>query len=136
MKIIGPNRTGSAGAARPGRKAKAGASFSLPETGPTAPVAGPRPIASVGALLALQAVPDATTGRARAVRRGDELLDMLDTVRLGVIAGVVPGAHLERLARLVESRGEAIADRALAEVIAEIELRARVELAKLEKMAA
>jgi len=88
-------------------------------------------IASVGALIALQEVPSATTGRAKAARRGRDMLDLLDEVRDGLLSGHVARATLQRLLMLVNIRREEFADPGLAAVLDDIELRARVELAKL-----
>ena len=86
---------------------------------------------AVEGLLSLQEVPDPATGRRRAVARGTDLLDALDELRLAILAGVLPRARLEALARLAAERGPMVDDPRLAEVLAEIELRAAVELAKL-----
>ena len=84
----------------------------------------------VGALLALQEVPDADERPARAARRGADLLDMLDSLRMEMLLGRVPRQRLERIsATLAQQRGR-IADPVLAEVVQEIEVRAAVELAK------
>src|SRR5262245_29865733 len=53
-------------------------------------------IASVDALIALQEVPGLTTGRAKAVRRGRDMLDLLDEVRDGLLSGVVSRGTLQR----------------------------------------
>ena len=88
-------------------------------------------IASVDALIALQEVPGLTTGRAKAVRRGRDMLDLLDEVRDGLLSGIVSRGTLQRLLSLVNARREAFADPSLGSVLDDIELRARVELAKL-----
>ena len=93
-------------------------------------------IASVDALIALQEVPGLTTGRAKAVRRGRDMLDLLDEVRDGLLSGIVSRGTLQRLLTLVNVRREEFADSALAGVLDDIELRARVELAKLNFAAA
>lgn len=87
--------------------------------------------APLDSLLALQEVPDALVGRARAKRRGEELLDQLEQLRLGLLAGRLPRDRLERLVRLAAEQRELGDDPRLGEILAEIELRAAVELAKL-----
>ena len=94
-------------------------------------VSGPSPLASVDALIALQEMPSATTGRARAVRRGKDVLDLLDDVRDGLLAGQVSRNTLHRLVTLVGAKREDFVDPRLSSVLDEIDLRARVELAKL-----
>ena len=86
---------------------------------------------AVEGLLALQEVADAHGGRRRAVARGQNLLDRLDELRLAMLTGVVPRADLMALARLSRESVPFIDDPRLAEILAEIELRAAVELAKL-----
>jgi hypothetical protein len=71
------------------------------------------------------------TGRARAARRGRDMLDLLDDVRDGLLEGRVSRATLARLLALVETKREDFVDPALKGVLDEIELRVRVELAKL-----
>ena len=58
---------------------------------------------------------------------------MLDEVRDGLLAGGIPRATLNRLATAVSKRQEGFSDPKLQGVLDEIELRARVELAKLEQ---
>jgi hypothetical protein len=95
------------------------------------PVASGLPIAAVDTLIALQAVPDSLAGRAKAARRGRDMLDLLDDVRDGMLSGAVSRATLTRLVALVEVKREEFVDPGLSAVLDEIELRARVELAKL-----
>lgn len=95
-------------------------------------VAGPAAIGRVDAILALQEVPDPDARRRRALRRGEELLEELEQIRLGLLGGQIAKADLQRLAHSLERR-EPVEDARLAEALAEIELRAAVELAKLER---
>jgi hypothetical protein len=95
------------------------------------PVASGSPITAVDTLIALQEVPDSMAGRARAARRGRDMLDLLDDVRDGMLAGGVSRTVLKRLVALVEEKREDFVDPGLAAVLDEIDLRARVELAKL-----
>ncbi|MGN6149097.1 MAG: flagellar assembly protein FliX [Rhizomicrobium sp.] len=90
-------------------------------------------IASVESILTLQGVDDSTSGRSRGLAHGERLLDMLDEVRDGLLAGGIPRATLTRLATAVSQRQEGFSDPKLQSVLDEIELRARVELAKLEQ---
>jgi len=97
-------------------------------------VSGPGPIAALDSILALQGMDDSTDGRSRGLKHGEHLLDMLDQVRDGLLAGGIPRATLNRLANAVTRRKEQFADPHLQEVLDEIELRAHVELAKLEML--
>ena len=97
-------------------------------------VSGPGPIAALDSILTLQGMEDTTDGRSKGLKRGEQLLDMLDQVRDGLLAGGIPRVTLNRLANAVTRRQDGFADPKLQGVLDEIELRANVELAKLEMM--
>ena len=98
-----------------------------------AALTGASPIAAVDTILALQGIEDSADQRRRGVYHGDELLRLLDEVRDGLLAGGIPRQTLNRLAVATAKRRESFADPKLQNVLDEIELRARVELAKLEQ---
>ncbi len=105
-----------------------------------APSHGPQVSMSVGltglsTVLALQEAPDALQGRAkqRARERSQKMLDYLDEIRLGLLAGAIPVGRLEQLAQMVRAKREQVDDPKLHEIMDEIELRAAVELAKLSR---
>ena len=95
-------------------------------------VAGPGPIAALDSILMLQGMDDSTEGRSKGAAHGEQLLNLLDAVRDGLLAGNIPRATLNRLATAVTRRHEAFADPKLQDVLDQIELRAHVELAKLD----
>ena len=97
-------------------------------------VAGPGPIAALDSILTLQGMEDTTDGRSKGMKHGEQLLDMLDQVRDGLLAGGIPRTTLNRLANAVTRRRDTFVDPKLQTVLDEIELRAHVELAKLEMM--
>ncbi|MEL7529564.1 MAG: flagellar assembly protein FliX, partial [Pseudomonadota bacterium] len=66
----------------------------------------------------------------RAARHGHSMLDSLEAVRADLLAGVVSEARLEVLASQVADRKSSGDDR-IDSVLEEIELRVKVELAKL-----
>jgi hypothetical protein len=132
MKIEGPRPIETLRSSRVVRTT--GGAFAPDATGETrhaAPIASGAPIAAVDTLIALQEVPESLAGRAKAARRGRDMLDLLDDVRDGLLEGRVSRATLTRLLALVETEREDFVDPMLAGVLDEIELRARVELAKL-----
>ena len=104
-----------------------------PASGGAAAAAGLAPLTSLGALLAVQAVDDPLTGRRRARERGERLLDALDELRLALIEGRLPARKLGALQTLVSEQRANADDPQLQAVLDEIELRAAVELAKLER---
>ncbi len=86
----------------------------------------------VDGLLALQEVSDGLARHAKARQRGEALLEELDRLRLDLLTGTLSKARLEHLAALTAAQRERIDDPHLAQIIEEIELRAAVELAKLD----
>jgi hypothetical protein len=99
-----------------------------------AAVSAPGPLTALDSILTLQAMDDSMNGRSKGLQHGEHLLDMLDQVRDGLLAGGIPRSTLNRLAVAVGRRHESFADPKLQGVLDEIELRAHVELAKLEMM--
>jgi hypothetical protein len=89
-------------------------------------------VETLEALLAVQEVPDATQSGGGAQRHAEDLLDRLEEVRNALLVGALPRQKLDELARLVRLRRERVLDARLASILEEIELRCRVELAKLE----
>jgi hypothetical protein len=133
MRIDGPGRSAAASSAPRPRRAEGGA-FAL-DAGQGARAAGTAGgVAATGgldALIALQMVGDPLTGRRRGVARGRQMLAALDDLKLALLAGEVPAGGLARLLATVEGRERDSADERLEGILDEIELRARVELAKL-----
>ena len=74
--------------------------------------------------------------RRRAVKRGSQLLDHLDELRRSLLVGGNPGASLAALRAELADEPGLIADPELQSALADIELRAAVEIAKLERDAA
>lgn len=123
-------------ALRRANKSGGSSTFSVSET-QDAPrgqvVSGPGPIAAVDSILMLQSVDDSASGRSKGLAHGEKLLDMLDELRDGLLSGGVPRATLNKLAHAVSRRQDTFTDPKLQIVLDEIELRAKVELAKLEQ---
>lgn len=124
---------GSAGAAAR-RSAGGGFTVDVPATPATAPTAGAAAAAGLGgieSLLVLQGEEDPAQRRRRTARRGTDILDQLDRLKAAILSGRVPAIDLLRLRALLSERRDATDDPRLDEVLAHIELRAAVELAKL-----
>ena len=94
---------------------------------------GAAPLAALGNLLAIQEVPDPTTDRKRAVLHGETLLDELKELQIGLVQGWVSEDVLRSLAHMLDRPRPGIDDPELNGVLDDIELRAAVELAKLER---
>ena len=133
MRIQGSDAAATVPRGTVARRAAAG-SFALPqlEAGQTAAsAAGLRTISGIDVLIALQGLEEVGERRKRAVRRGRIALDVLDELKIGILAGNLSPAILDRLrssaAVLKDRSGEANLD----SVLNEIELRVEVEIAKM-----
>jgi len=132
MRIYAPT-SAAAGAPSRAPRRSAGGAFSVgeAETGrPLAQAAGPRAVASLDALLALQGFDDPGERRRRTVRRGRSALDVLDELKTGLLAGTLDPGALARLQVIAATLLEDSGDPRLDAVMAGIELRAAVEIAK------
>ena len=135
MKVTGPTGPSSAQGAR---SAKPAGGFSVPSSGESAPAgatsaaSGVSGVAGVSALMALQGVEDAVERRRRAIRRGSGLLDRLDELKLALLGGEVGEGALDRLGRSLREERPVDGDPALDTLLAQIDLRAAVELAKAD----
>jgi hypothetical protein len=139
LEINGSRRVESSPVLRSGRTTtsfdsdKSFAAEEIADSKTAAALTGAGPIAAVDTILALQGIEDSADQRSRGVHHGDRLLQLLDEVRDGLLAGGIPRATLNRLALAISKRKESFADPKLQVVLDEIDLRARVELAKLEQ---
>lgn len=139
MKIEGPNplRSGAVRRTSAGKPAKQdGFADAMDETEGAAQqpagVTGAGPLQSVDSLLAIQGADDRAERHGRARARGEALLDRLDMLRTDILLGRVPRHRLDELTTLVRSSRATVDDPKLGDVLDEIELRAEVELAKLD----
>ena len=90
-------------------------------------------ISGLDALVALQGVEDKAERRKRAVRRGRTALDALDDLKLGVLTGSLDQPALNRLKAAAADLTSATGEPGLDQVLAEIDLRVQVEIAKLSR---
>jgi len=136
MEIKGTGRVETTAVKRKAQAGAGGGGFSVGGAGePHAQiVAGPGPIAALDSILMLQGMEDSTQGKSKGLTHGEQLLDLLDSVRDGLLAGGIPRATLNKLAHAVTRRQDGFADPKLQDVLDQIELRAHVELAKLEQL--
>jgi hypothetical protein len=136
MKVEGGRPVGTGDLRKTGKAARGSDSFAagLPaeEAMPAAaPVAAPA-VSGLDALFALQEVPDALAERGRALAHGERILDRLEELRRGLLLGRIGRERLGELARLAHESMSGLTDPRLRELMGEIELRAQVELAKLQ----
>jgi hypothetical protein len=136
MKINGPGAIRAAEIRRRKPQKDAGSgSFSVDradeEKSGTPIAAAPAP-SPVAALLALQEVDEPVNDRRQAMRRGHLLLDRLEDIRHALLVGALPRERLRALAEAAREQRPEIEDPRLGQILDEIELRAAVELAKLD----
>ena len=133
MRILAPNSTALAREAQGAKRAGAG-TFSL-DAGDAAKPQGSVPtlrtVGGIDALVALQGFDDPAERRRRAVGKGRAALDVLDQIKLGLLAGTLDPSSLNRLRVASEQLKDRCGEPGLDEVLAEIELRVEVELAKM-----
>ncbi len=132
MKIEGPRSTGATGAPRKANQT-GGAGFSLPaeDTQEAASTSGVRAAASLDSLLALQTFGFDPHRRGRQAKRGAKTLDALEALARAHLEGAAPDAPRLQLIAL-QKDVERTGDPGLDSVMDEIDVRAAVELAKLE----
>lgn len=133
MRVQGSNATALAPAAKAARRSASG-TFSLAESDAARPqnsVASLRTIGGIDALVALQGLEDPAERRRRAAIRGRAALDVLDDLKLGLLAGQIDPSALNRLRTAAAELSDSSGDAGLDSVLAEIELRVAVEIAKI-----
>lgn len=136
MKITDSRAVGTTALRRTGRTESGKGDFaralgSDESAAPVSKLSVTAPMGSVDSLLALQEVnPDEERGALH--RHAEDLLDELDELRHGLLAGALSRHQLTRLKSLVNARRANVTDPRLGEILDEIELRAAVELAKYE----
>jgi hypothetical protein len=79
----------------------------------------------------LQGFDDPLERRRRAVKRGRTALDALDALKLGLLCGTLETGALAALKSVAAELAERTGELSLDTVLAEIELRVGVELAKI-----
>jgi hypothetical protein len=131
MRIYGPNGTALAAKPAAARRAASGTFTVAAEQPPRGPVAtGLRSVGSLDALIALQGFEDPAERKKRAVSQGRSALDVLDSLKLALLDGTLAPATLTRLKSAAAGLKLPSGDAGLDAVLAEIELRVEVELAK------
>ena len=132
MRVSGTSRTAVAGTPSAARRPSSG-DFSLGEAAtPQAPsgAVALRTLGGIDALIALQGVEDPTERRHRAVKHGRRALDALDELKLGLLSGTMDQAMMLQLKAMAGNLRDGSGDDRLDQVLAEIDLRVAVELAK------
>ena len=133
MRITGPNGT-TLGSQSSNVRRTNSSGFSLPDAtsaNETRPTTAPKAAAGIDALLALQGIEeDPVERRKRSVQRGKRALDVLDDLKISLLAGKFDPATVGRLREAASNLKSSSGDPGLDAVLSEIELRVEVELAK------
>lgn len=135
-RVEGPGSVRSTAPAKKAGKAGSASSTNFSQhmqeenVGAAGAVSGMGSVSSVGALIGLQEVGDATERAAKGKKRGTLLLSQLDELRLALLSGTISKDQLMRLAAMVQSQRDEIDDPGLVQILEDIDLRVRVELAK------
>jgi MoaA/NifB/PqqE/SkfB family radical SAM enzyme len=95
-------------------------------------VASTNRISSVDAVVSMQEITDDNKDERGAKNRANLILDKLEDIRMGLLLGEIPKSNLEELSKVLKVARENSVDAKLLEIIDDIELRAKIELAKLE----
>ena len=133
MRIFGSNASVRVATASAPRRAASGGFMVAEDAAPksTTPAAALRTIGGIDALLALQGQSDLPERRRRAVQCGSNALDALDELKVELLAGTPGSSTLMRLKSVTAELRDASGDAKLDAVLAEIELRLAVEIAKM-----
>jgi hypothetical protein len=90
-----------------------------------------RTVGGIDALIALQGIQDPMERRRHAVKRGRLALEALDELKVGLLGGELTPATLQKLKAVAAHLKSDSGDAGLDGVLAEIELRVEVEIAKM-----
>lgn len=141
MKIEGPSKSQGAGGTKKSGRVNSDGSFedfiaSAPGGASAASGAAPtNSIARVDALLSVQGAesPTERAAKKRMQERGENILQELDKLRMGLLTGTMTVGQVVDIADVVASHRERILDPKLTAILDEIDLRAQIELAKVQK---
>ena len=139
IKVNDINKSNELNSAKTAKRPGEGPSFSsfLSETmkNNNAPVSGAGNISIADAILATQMVngEEEREIRKKLLKRGNQLLDKLEEIRDALLTGYIATDKLIDISRMVKEKQAETSDPKLQEIMAEIELRVEVELAKLTK---
>jgi hypothetical protein len=135
MRLEAARRAGPATAGQSGGARGAAGGFALASSGAAlgpAATSAPTQLFALDNLVMLQSV-DAPAERRRAKAKGGRLLDHLDALKLALLSGAPTEGEMAKLRAELDRRDDAYSAAEIADIMAAIDLRARVELAKRER---
>lgn len=119
------------------KKSSGGGDFSLylnqASKTDTSPISHSSPISITDAIFATQEADgiEEREKKKKLLKRAENLIDKLDEIRNGLLAGYISKDKLIEISRFVKENKPLTTDEKLVEIISDIELRVEVELAKL-----
>ena len=137
MRINEIHSTGKVSPAKKKTSNNSGGDFSTmiePNEEPTAvsSASSVQPLSSIDGLLAAQEINIEEETKKQQIAHGNHLLDYLEDIRDGLLLGSINVQQVQNLVAEVRKEYGTITDPALQDIIREIEIRAEVEIAKLE----
>ncbi len=132
-------KTGSIAKKKGVSSSEGGDFFGLLSTEETDSATSPTPapdiqsVTSLDALLSLQEIPDNEINKRQAVQEGKGALEILEKLRLSLLSGTLSHNMLSNLSNISNLKKFSFSDSNLDAILKDIELRAAVELAKLER---
>ncbi|HZP76395.1 MAG TPA: flagellar assembly protein FliX [Pseudolabrys sp.] len=135
MRIYGANGTALATTSKTTRRTASGTFTLNEEEAPSGAAAATtlRSVGTIDALIALQGLEDATERRKRAVTQGRAALDELEQLKIDMLDGSLDPSNVSRLKAVAAGLKQGSGDPGLDTVLAEIDLRVEVELAKASR---
>ncbi|MBL1421452.1 MAG: flagellar assembly protein FliX [Alphaproteobacteria bacterium] len=139
MRITNQNRASSVSKKRNTKKTSGASGDFQPvadedvaEVNVAAPLSPMQPIAAVDSLLAVQEI-EQKQQQKKAIGRSHEMLTLLEEIRIGLLSGHIPEQKVHSLTKLADEERQAFEDKGLNNVLDEVNLRAQVELAKMQQ---
>ena len=90
-------------------------------------------VAALDAIVPVESAALENSDKNSAKSRATFILDRLEDIRQGLLLGVISQSGLRELARAIKETREGSLDPKMSDILDDIELRAKIELAKLEK---
>ena len=95
-------------------------------------IASTNRISAMDSIVSVQEVSDDDGGDSGTKKRAHQILDRLEDVRMGLLLGQISKSDLMALSEILKAARETAVDPNLLELLDDIELRAKIELAKLD----
>jgi hypothetical protein len=95
-------------------------------------IASTNKISAMDSVVNVQEISGEDAGNSGTKKRAHQILDRLEDVRMGLLMGQISKSDLMALSEILKAARETAVDPNLLELLDDIELRAKIELAKLD----